>query len=121
MPAVAMTDHGNLFGAIDFYTAAKKKGIKPIIGCEIYLVYDHKMSEKPKRDRKRTDDIGDLPEDHQLQPSDFPKHQIHHKTILARNFEGYQNLSRLISKATPKAFIINLEWISKPLLSIQKD
>lgn len=99
MPAVAMTDHGNLFGAIDFYSAARKKGIKPIIGCEIYLVYDHKMSEKPRRDRKRTDDIGDLPEDHQLQPSDFPKHQIHHKTILAKDFEGYQNLSRLISKA----------------------
>ncbi|MFZ4596500.1 MAG: PHP domain-containing protein, partial [Verrucomicrobiaceae bacterium] len=37
MPAVAMTDHGNLFGAIDFYMAAKKAGVKGIIGCEVYL------------------------------------------------------------------------------------
>ena len=90
---------GNLFGAIDFYKKMKKAGIKPIIGCEIYLVHDHKMHEKPKRERKRTDDIGDLPQDRQLQPEDFPKYQIHHKTILSRNFEGYQNLSQLISSA----------------------
>jgi len=99
MPAVAMTDHGNLFGTIDFYRKMKKAEIKPIIGCEIYLVHDHKMHEKPRRERKRTDDIGDLPEDHQLQPSDFPKHQIHHKTLLCRDFEGYQNLSKMVSKA----------------------
>ena len=37
MPAVAMTDHGNMFGAIEFYQAAQKAGIKPIIGCEVYL------------------------------------------------------------------------------------
>ncbi len=37
MPAVAMTDHGNLYGAIEFYQEAKKAGIKPIIGCEVYL------------------------------------------------------------------------------------
>lgn len=125
MPAVAMTDHGNLFGAMDFYSAATKRGINPIIGCEIYLVYDHKMSERPKRDRKRTDDIGDLPEDHQLQPSDFPKHQIHHKTILAENFEGYQNLSRLVSKAhtegvyyRPRVDIETLAQYSKGLIGL---
>lgn len=125
MPAVAITDHGNLFGAMSFYSAAKKRGIKPIIGCEIYLVYDHKMSEKPKRDRKRTDDIGDLPEDHQLQPSDFPKHQIHHKTILAQDFEGYQNLSRMVSKAhtegvyyKPRVDIETLAQYSKGLIGL---
>ena len=37
MPAVAVTDHGNLFGAIGFYEAAKKAGVKPIIGCEMYV------------------------------------------------------------------------------------
>ena len=99
MPAVAMTDHGNLFGTIDFYKQMKAADLKPIIGCEIYLVHDHKMHEKPRREKKRTDDIGDLPEDHQLQPEDFPKYQIHHKTILAKNYEGYQNLSKLISSA----------------------
>ena len=99
MSAVAMTDHGNLFGAIDFYKKLKNADLKPIIGCEIYLVHDHKMHEKPRRERRRTDDIGDLPEHRQLQPEDFPKYQIHHKTILCRDFEGYQNLSKLISEA----------------------
>ena len=51
MPALAMTDHGNLFGAINFYSACKKAGIKPLVGCEIYLVHDHPQSERPKRDR----------------------------------------------------------------------
>lgn len=37
MPAVAMTDHGNLFGTVEFYQAAEKKGVKPIIGCEAYI------------------------------------------------------------------------------------
>ncbi|MBL4576062.1 MAG: DNA polymerase III subunit alpha [Opitutaceae bacterium] len=99
MPAISMTDHGNLFGAIEFYRAAKKADIKPLIGCEIYLVHDHMMHERPKRERKRSDDIDDLPEGEQPQPSDFPKHQIHHKGLIAKNFTGYQNLSKLISDA----------------------
>ncbi|MCD8483714.1 MAG: PHP domain-containing protein [Verrucomicrobia bacterium] len=98
MPALAMTDHGNLFGAINFYKAAKKAGIKPLIGCEIYLVYDHKQSDRPKRDRQRSDDIDDIPED-ELGPDNYPKFQIHHKTILAQNFTGYQNLVKLVSDA----------------------
>lgn len=98
MPAVAMTDHGNLFGAMNFYKAAKKAGVKPLIGCEIYLVYDHPQQERPKRDRQRSDDINDVPED-ELGPENFPKFQIHHKTILAKNFQGYQNLVKLVSDA----------------------
>lgn len=98
MPALAMTDHGNLFGAMDFVKNCKKNGVKPIIGCEIYLVHDHKQSERPKRDKKRSDDINDVPED-ALSPEDFPRNQIHHKTILAKNFKGYQNLSKLVSDA----------------------
>lgn len=97
-PALAITDHGNLFGAIHFYRAAKKAGIQPLIGCEIYLVYDHKQSERPKRERQRSDDIDDLPED-ELGPEHFPKHQIFHKTLIARTFEGYQNLVKLVSDA----------------------
>lgn len=98
MTSIAITDHGNLFGVPAFYKAAKKNNIKPIIGCEIYLVHDHKMHEKPKRDRKRSDDINDVPE-HQLSPEDFPRSQIHHKGLLARDFEGYQNLVKLVSQA----------------------
>ena len=46
MPAVAMTDHGNLFGAIEFYQEAKKKGIKPIIGCEAYVAPGSRLDRK---------------------------------------------------------------------------
>ncbi len=98
MPALAMTDHGNLFGAINFYRACEKAGIKPLVGCEIYLVYDHRQDERPKRDRKRSDDIDDVPEE-ALGPEDYPKHQIHHKTLIAKDFTGYQNLVKLVSDA----------------------
>ncbi|MCH8473877.1 MAG: DNA polymerase III subunit alpha [Opitutales bacterium] len=116
-PAMALTDHGNLFGAIDFYRAAKSAGIQPIIGCEIYLVYDHKMEDRPKKEKNRTDDIGDLPEDQAPRPEDFPRYQIHHKTILAKNFEGYQNLCKLISEAHVEGFYrrprVDLERLAK--------
>jgi len=104
MPALALTDHGNLFGAIDFYKACKAAGVKPLVGCELYLVYDHKMGERPKRERKRTDDIGDIPEDRVPAKEDFPKFQIHHKGVIAKDFEGYQNLSKLVSKAHVEGF-----------------
>ncbi len=75
MPAVAMTDHGNLFGAIDFYKQATKAGIKPIIGCEIYL------APGSMRDKKK---VPGLP-------------NAHHLTLLAKNTKGYENLVRLVS------------------------
>ncbi len=75
MPAVAMTDHGNLFGAIDFYKQARKAGIKPIIGCEIYLA-PGSMHEKKK--------VPGLPD-------------AHHLTLLAKNTKGYENLVKLVS------------------------
>ncbi|MEM0965449.1 MAG: DNA polymerase III subunit alpha [Verrucomicrobiota bacterium] len=98
MPAIAMTDHGNLFGAIEFYRQMTKVGVKPLIGCEIYLVHDHTMDERPKRERKRSDDMVDVPEE-ELGPENFPKYQIHHKTLIAKNFTGYQNLVKLVSDA----------------------
>ena len=74
MPAVAITDHGNLFGAIDFYQCAKAAGIKPIIGCEAYITSgSHK--EKP------------------------PRETTYHLTLLAENESGYRNLVKLISAA----------------------
>src|SRR5207302_1200033 len=74
MPAVAITDHGNLFGAIDFYQCAKAAGIKPIIGCEAYIT-SGSYKEKPSRE------------------SNF------HFTLLAENETGYRNLVELISAA----------------------
>ncbi len=125
MPALAMTDHGNLFGAIDFYLSCKKAEINPLIGCELYYVNDHKQSERPRRERKRTDDIGDIPEDYVPSPEDFPKYQIHHKGVIAKDFEGYQNLCKLVSDAhingvyyKPRTDIEKLAQHSKGLIGL---
>ncbi len=77
MPAVAMTDHGNLFGAIEFYQAAKKAEIKPIIGCEVYL------APGSMRDKKASS----------------AKEAASHFTLLAKDFTGYQNLVKLVTAA----------------------
>ena len=72
--AIACTDHGNLYGAIEFYDRCRKVGIKPIIGCEMYLAKNSRFDRKgSQRDNC-------------------------HLTVLARNFEGYQNLMALSSK-----------------------
>ena len=73
MPAVAMTDHGNLYGAIDFYKHAYQHGIKPIIGCELYVA--------PK---SRLDKTGY-----------GAGETAHHLVVLARNMQGYRNLMKL--------------------------
>ena len=76
MPAVAITDHGNLHGAIEFYQEAKRAGIKPIIGCEAYI------APRSHKDRSST-----------------PGRSAFHFTLLARNEVGYRNLVKLISTA----------------------
>jgi DNA polymerase III subunit alpha len=50
MPALAITDHGNMFGAVEFYLKCKKAGIKPIIGCELYIAPDSRFSKDSQRD-----------------------------------------------------------------------
>ncbi len=76
MPAVAMTDHGNLYGAIKFYQECHKVGVKPIFGCEIYLAPGKAEDKKELAGRKRAT----------------------HLTLLAENNEGWNNLSKLVSK-----------------------
>ncbi|MDR0827495.1 MAG: PHP domain-containing protein, partial [Desulfovibrio sp.] len=73
MPAAAITDHGNLFGALNFYTAAKDYGIKPIIGCEVYTCPNH-TDKNPERGQPRF-----------------------HLVLLAQNNTGYHNLVKLVS------------------------
>ena len=75
MPAVAVTDHGNLFGAIEFYGAAKAAGVKPIVGCEVY------MAPGDRRDRE-------------VRVSDEASY---HLLLLAQNLTGYRNLMKLTS------------------------
>ena len=78
--SVAMTDHGNIYGAVHFFDAAKKKGIKPILGCELYIC---------KKDDHRADPSGD---------------KYNHLLVLAENEEGYRNLIRITSEASVHGF-----------------
>src|SRR5690242_1115853 len=80
MPAVAMTDHGNIFGAVHFVNAAHKHGVKPIVGCELYVC---------KKDDHRAAPEGDT---------------YNHLLVLAENEEGYRNLIQLTSEASLHGF-----------------
>ena len=79
--AVAMTDHGNIFGAVHFFNAAKENGIKPILGCELYICQEADHRAKPDPDMK-----------------------YNHLVVLAENEEGYRNLVRLTSEAALHGF-----------------
>lgn len=92
MPAVAMTDHGNIFGTVEFYTAAKKAGIKPIIGIETYVAKGH-----------RTDKTGG-------------QGGNAHLVLLAKDFTGYKNLVKLSSAGFLEGFYYKPR-IDKEILS----
>lgn len=79
MPAIALTDHGNMYGAIDFYNACKTKNIKPIIGCEFYI------APKSRFDKD-------------------PSYSYDHLTVIAKNNLGYSNLIKLVSKGNLEGF-----------------
>lgn len=81
MEAIALTDHGNIYGAVEFFKKAKKIGIKPIIGCELYVARESRFSKNPKADSLR-----------------------YHLTVLAKNEIGYKNLTKLVSKAHLEGF-----------------
>jgi len=82
MPALAMTDHGNLFGTIEFYDEAMKYGIKPIIGCEMYVA----------------------PTDRRERVMDAIHGASSHIILLAKNETGYQNLMKLVSAGYLEGF-----------------
>jgi DNA polymerase III subunit alpha len=81
MDSVALTDHGNIYGAVEFYKKAKEKGIKPIIGCEIYTAFEKMSDKRPNIDDKR-----------------------YHLILLVKNEQGYKNLVKLITKAHLEGF-----------------
>ncbi|HTW56667.1 MAG TPA: DNA polymerase III subunit alpha [Terriglobales bacterium] len=83
MPAVAMTDHGNIFGAVHFVNAAHKHGVKPIVGCELYVC------KKDDHNIERTPPEGDT---------------YNHLLVLAQNDEGYRNLVKITSEASLHGF-----------------
>lgn len=84
-PACAITDHGNMYGAINFYHTMKANGIKPLIGCEVYI------TQGSRHDRTNTNakDGGKV---------------NHHLLLLCKDYEGYQNLVKLTSKAFTEGF-----------------
>ena len=74
MDAIAITDHGVMYGVIDFYKECKKQGVKPIIGCEVYVAPRERFDKEPGIDNKNN-----------------------HLILLAKNMQGYKNLSKLVS------------------------
>lgn len=82
MPALAITDHGNMFGAVEFYLKCKKAGIKPVIGCELYIAPDSRFS----KDSKGISEAA------------------YHLILLCENLEGYKNLSYLTSAGFKEGF-----------------
>ncbi|MDD5823518.1 MAG: DNA polymerase III subunit alpha [Firmicutes bacterium] len=81
MDAVAITDHGAMFGVVDFYKSCKKAGIKPIIGCEVYTSARSMQDKEPDKDRYQG-----------------------HLILLAENMTGYTNLSKIVSKGYTEGF-----------------
>ena len=90
--AAAITDHGNMYGAVEFWNEAKKSGIKPVIGCEVYVAPRTHLDKEPKIDTS-------------------PYHLI----LLCENNEGYRNLVKLVSIASIKGFY-NKPRVDKELL-----
>jgi DNA polymerase-3 subunit alpha len=94
MPAIACTDHGNMFGGIDFYTRAIGAGIKPILGSEIYFTPGSRHDRRAPKNLKTLDSQDEVE----------GKHQIHHLILLCKNITGYRNLCKLLSKAYQEGF-----------------
>ncbi len=82
MDALAITDHGVMYGVIDFYRACKAEGIKPVIGCEVYVAPGSRF----EKDGNQTDK------------------RYYHLVLLAENQSGYQNLMKIVSKGFTEGF-----------------
>ncbi len=80
MPACAITDHGNMFGAVEFYNAMKGVGVKPIIGCEMYVAYGSRLEKAGFAEDQQADAGAN-----------------NHLIVLAANNQGYKNLVKLVS------------------------
>ncbi|MHB8276208.1 MAG: DNA polymerase III subunit alpha [Candidatus Humimicrobiaceae bacterium] len=100
MPAVALTDHGAMYGIIEFYNCAKKAGIKPLLGCEVYIAPNGRLD---KQARKNNDDDN-----------------YYHLTLIAENIKGYKNLMKLVSLGFLEGFYYKPR-VDKELLRQYKD
>lgn len=92
MNAAAITDHGVMYGVIDFYKAAKAEGIKPILGCEVYVAPGSRFDKSAVRGGN-DDGTGSVYDD-----------KYHHLVLLAENNQGYQNLIKIVSKGFTEGY-----------------
>ena len=101
-PAIGITDHGNMYGTLEFYKECNAQGIKPIIGTEAYMAHDHR-TERPTR-RGRVDDSGG--------DTEGGKKLYYHLTLLAENQAGYHNLIQLASLAFMEGYYYKprIDW-----------
>ncbi|PRY35513.1 DNA polymerase III alpha subunit [Spirosoma oryzae] len=99
MPAVAITDHGNMFGVFEFVAEASKQGIKPIVGCEFYVVDDHTRKQFTKEQK------------------DIRYHQL----LLAKNPQGYKNLAKLCSLGYMEGLYGKYPRVTKELIDKYKE
>ena len=99
MPALAITDHGNLFGAMEFYSTAEASGIKPIIGCEVYVAPGSRFT----------------------QPTKHVGPHSHHLILLCENEKGYRNLCRMVTKGYQECLYENKPRIDAELLQEYND
>jgi DNA polymerase-3 subunit alpha len=101
-PAIGITDHGNMYGTLEFYKECRKQGVKPVIGTEAYMAHDHR-SERPTR-RGRVDDSGG--------DTEGGRKLYYHLTLLAESDRGYRNLIHLSSKAFLEGYYYKprLDW-----------
>ncbi len=99
MPAMAITDHGNMFGVFDFVAAAEKFNVKPIVGCEFYVVEDHTRKQFTKEQK------------------DIRFHQL----LLAKNATGYKNLTKLCSLGFMEGLYSKYPRVTKALIEKYKE
>jgi DNA polymerase III subunit alpha len=101
-PALGITDHGNMYGILDFYKECRKQGIKPILGTEAYMAHESRF-ERPAR-RGRVDDTGG--------DTEGGKKLYYHLTLLAETNDGYRNLIQLASRAFLEGYFYKprLDW-----------
>src|SRR6202522_3286188 len=101
-PAIAITDHGNMYGVLDFYKEARRVGIKPVIGTEAYMAGESRH-ERPVRRGKVDDTGGDVEGGQKL---------YYHLTLLSETVEGYRNLLKLSSAAYLEGYYYKprLDW-----------
>ncbi len=101
-PALGITDHGNMYGVLDFYRACRDEGVNPVIGFEAYMAHDHR-TERPPRRGKIDDGGGD---------AGGGRKAYYHLTLLAENNDGYRNLIQLASRAFLEGYYMKpkVDW-----------